>query len=203
VHDARMGPKTARPTVLTAEEEATQTCAATSASVISRRRPVAAHHNCPPSAGRRWRSRCAPRTRPARWCAGSQDRHEAHTAQVGSTGASTSHRRCVDQFVDLVHPHQFAFLLHQAQLQHLGLDLNVISVGLRARRLPPLAPQVSPMRLEAASAHCWSWVWKSQRRRARRRRSPASLFWIGSYQTQRHRSRYEDRRECHGEGKQP
>jgi hypothetical protein len=30
-------------------------------------------------------------------------------------------------------PHQLALLLHQAQLQHLGLDLDVISVGLRAR----------------------------------------------------------------------
>ena len=39
--------------------------------------------------------------------------------------------------------HQFAPLLHQAQLQHLGLDLDVSSVGLRARRLLPLAPQVS------------------------------------------------------------
>jgi hypothetical protein len=33
--------------------------------------------------------------------------------------------------------------LHQPQLQYLGLDRDVISVGLRARRLPPLAPQVS------------------------------------------------------------
>jgi hypothetical protein len=49
----------------------------------------------------------------------------------------------VDQFVDLVHPHRFALLLQQAQLQqHLGLDLDVISVCLIARRLP-LAPQVS------------------------------------------------------------
>jgi hypothetical protein len=28
-------------------------------------------------------------------------------------------------------------------LQHLGLDLDVISISLTARRLPPLAPQVS------------------------------------------------------------
>ena len=39
--------------------------------------------------------------------------------------------------------HQFVLLLHQPHLQHLGLDLDVISVGVRARRLPPLAPQVS------------------------------------------------------------
>jgi hypothetical protein len=39
--------------------------------------------------------------------------------------------------------HQLAPPLHQAQLQHLSLDLDVISVGLRARRLPPLTPQIS------------------------------------------------------------
>jgi hypothetical protein len=44
----------------------------------------------------------------------------------------------------LIRPaHQFAPLLHQAQLQHLGLDLDVISVSLTARRLLPLAPQIS------------------------------------------------------------
>jgi len=52
----------------------------------------------------------------------------------------------IDQFVDLVHPHLFALLLHQAQLQHLGLDLDVISIGFTARRLLPLAPQVSQVR---------------------------------------------------------
>jgi hypothetical protein len=72
----------------------------------------------------------------------------------------------VDHGIVRVTAHQFVPLLSQLQLQHLSLDLNVISVGLRARRLPPHAPQVSPMRLEAASAHCWSWVWKSQRRGA-------------------------------------
>jgi hypothetical protein len=35
------------------------------------------------------------------------------------------------------------FLLRQLQLQHFGLDLDVISVGLTARRLPSHAPQVS------------------------------------------------------------
>ena len=49
----------------------------------------------------------------------------------------------VDQFIDIRPAHQFALLLHQPQLQHLGLDLDVIGVGLRARRLLPLAPQVS------------------------------------------------------------
>ena len=36
-----------------------------------------------------------------------------------------------------------ALLLHQPQLQRFSLDLDVTSVGLRARRMPPLAPQVS------------------------------------------------------------
>ncbi|WP_029586771.1 hypothetical protein [Bradyrhizobium sp. URHD0069] len=49
----------------------------------------------------------------------------------------------VDQFVDILSAHQFALLLHQVQLQHLRLELDVISVGFRAWRLPPLAPQVS------------------------------------------------------------
>ena len=49
----------------------------------------------------------------------------------------------IDQRIDFVLPHQFALPLHQPQLQHLGLDLDVISVGLTARRLPALAPQVS------------------------------------------------------------
>ena len=39
--------------------------------------------------------------------------------------------------------HQFAPGLHEAQLQHLGLGLDVISLGLTARRLLPLAAQVS------------------------------------------------------------
>jgi hypothetical protein len=37
---------------------------------------------------------------------------------------------------------QFALGLHEAQLQHLGLDRDVGSISLRARRLLPLAPQV-------------------------------------------------------------
>ena len=41
----------------------------------------------------------------------------------------------VDQFIDIRSAHQFVLLLHQAQLQHLGLDLDVISVALRAREL--------------------------------------------------------------------
>ena len=49
----------------------------------------------------------------------------------------------VDQCIDIVLPHQFVLLLRQPQLQHLGLDLDVIRVSLRARRLLPLAPQVS------------------------------------------------------------
>jgi hypothetical protein len=33
---------------------------------------------------------------------------------------------------------QLPLVLHQPQLQHLGLDLDVVSIGFRARR-PPLA----------------------------------------------------------------
>jgi len=36
-----------------------------------------------------------------------------------------------------------SLFLHQPQRQHLGLDLDVISIGLTMWRLPPLAPQVS------------------------------------------------------------
>jgi hypothetical protein len=46
----------------------------------------------------------------------------------------------VDQFIDIVLSHQFTADLHQPQLQHLGLGLDVIGGGLRARRLLPLAP---------------------------------------------------------------
>jgi hypothetical protein len=49
----------------------------------------------------------------------------------------------VDQRTDIVTPHQFTLFLHQPQLQHFSLDLDVISVCLAAWRLPPLAPQVS------------------------------------------------------------
>ena len=70
------------------------------------------------------RSRLQPR-RHARRCVSTRP-------AIWSISASTS-----------VTPHQFAPLLHQPHLQHLGLDLDVISVGLRARRLLPLAPQVS------------------------------------------------------------
>jgi len=49
----------------------------------------------------------------------------------------------VDQCIDIRPAHQFALLLHQAELQQFSLDLEMISVSLRAWRLPPLAPQVS------------------------------------------------------------
>ena len=39
--------------------------------------------------------------------------------------------------------HQLASLLHQPQLQHFGLNRDVIGVGLRSRRLLPFAPQIS------------------------------------------------------------
>jgi len=47
------------------------------------------------------------------------------------------------QFIDIVLSHQLGLLLHQPQLQHLGLDCDVGSIGLTARRLLPFAPQVS------------------------------------------------------------
>ena len=72
-----------------------------------------------------------PRTRPARCCAGSQDRHAARTAQAGSTMRQRDTGNAVDQFIDIRPAHQFAPLLHQAQLQHLGLDRDVGGVGLR------------------------------------------------------------------------
>jgi hypothetical protein len=50
-----------------------------------------------------------------------------------------------DQRIDTRPAHRFALLLHQPQLQHLGLDLDVISIGLIARRLPPLASQPSQL----------------------------------------------------------
>jgi hypothetical protein len=49
----------------------------------------------------------------------------------------------VDQFIDIVLSHQFALLLHQPQLQHLSFGFDVISVRFTARRLLPLAQQVS------------------------------------------------------------
>ena len=64
--------------------------------------------------------------------AGMLDNAVSVTPAIWSISSSTS-----------VWPHQFVLLLHQPQLQHLGLDRDVISVGLTARRLPPLAPQVS------------------------------------------------------------
>jgi hypothetical protein len=49
----------------------------------------------------------------------------------------------VDGLVEILPAHQLALLFHQPQLQHLGLDPDVIGIGLTARRLPPLAPQIS------------------------------------------------------------
>ena len=43
-------------------------------------------------------------------------------------------RNAVDQGIDILLLHQFALLFHQAQLQHLGLDLDVRGVGFRPRR---------------------------------------------------------------------
>src|SRR6476620_4840131 len=43
---------------------------------------AAAHRTYRPSPGGRWLSRCAPRTRPARYCAGLQDRHAARSDRI-------------------------------------------------------------------------------------------------------------------------
>jgi hypothetical protein len=64
-------------------------------------------------------------------------------AQASRSDASASRRRCRHQCIDILPAHQLALLLHQAHLQHLGLDPDVVSVCLRTRRLLPLAPQVS------------------------------------------------------------
>jgi hypothetical protein len=54
-------------------------------------------------------------------------------------------RNAVDQCIEFVTPNQFFPLLQQPQLQQLGLDLEMIGVSLRARRLLPFAPQVSQL----------------------------------------------------------
>ena len=59
--------------------------------------------------------------------------------QMRQHGASDA----VDQCIDIDPPHQLAPFLHQPHLQHLGLYLDVISVGLRARGWAILAPQVT------------------------------------------------------------
>jgi hypothetical protein len=96
------------------------------------------------SAGRRWLSRSAPRKRPARCCAGSQDRHAARNVQawldkavrvtpaMPSISASTSAWRT----------NSFRFSIRRS-CNISVLTLTLISVGLRARRLLPPAPQVS------------------------------------------------------------
>ena len=50
--------------------------------------------------------------------------------------------------------HQFALLLHHPQLQHLGLYLDVISVGLTAGRLLRLASQLSQVGNAVRIARC-------------------------------------------------
>jgi hypothetical protein len=70
-----------------------------------------------------------------------QDRHAARTGQAGSTMRSARRRQCRRSFIDIRPAHRLALLLHQAQLQHLGLDLDVISISLTAPRRPPLTPQ--------------------------------------------------------------
>ena len=62
-----------------------------------------------------------------------------HARQCGQRDAADA----VDQFINIRLAHQFALLLHQPQVQQFSLDLEMISVSLRAWRLPPLAPQVS------------------------------------------------------------
>ncbi|MGO4513279.1 hypothetical protein AB4Z51_40525 [Bradyrhizobium sp. 2TAF36] len=49
----------------------------------------------------------------------------------------------VDQLIHVRLAQQFSLLLHQPQLQYLGLDRDVGSISLTARRLSPLTPQIS------------------------------------------------------------
>ena len=83
-----------------------------------------------------------PRIRRARYGAGPQDRHAAHTAQAGRQCVSTTPTMpSISASTSPGAPARAAS--PSARLQHLSLDLDVIGVGLRARRLLPLAPQVS------------------------------------------------------------
>jgi hypothetical protein len=50
--------------------------------------------------------------------------------QAGQGGQGDTGNACID----ICPAHRFALLLHQAQLQHLGLDLDVISIRLTAWR---------------------------------------------------------------------
>ena len=84
-----------------------------------------------------------PRTRPARCCAGRKiatrrapRRQARHAVRVSPAMPSIVHRHPPGAPVRAPSP-------STAELQHLGLDLGVSGVGLTARRLPPLAPQVS------------------------------------------------------------
>ena len=68
-------------------------------------------------------------------CAGPQDRHAAPSVPACSDKCvSTTPHRLIGQFVDITLEYQFAPLLHQPRLQHLGLDLDVVGVSLRTRR---------------------------------------------------------------------
>jgi len=58
---------------------------------------------------------------------GRAPRRQARQCGQGNTG------KVVDQRIDIAPAHQFVLLLHQPQLQHLGLDRDVGRVGLRAR----------------------------------------------------------------------
>ena len=92
--------------------------------------------------------RCGPDA-PRRRCCGGPPCH-ASTAHPCPTDASARCRDLVDQFIDILPPHQLALLLHQAQLQHFGLDLDMIGVGLRSRRPPMFRAQV----LDVAQPRC-------------------------------------------------
>ena len=63
-------------------------------------------------------------------------RRQARQCRQGDTG------NAIDQCIDIRLSHQLLPLLHQQQLQDLGLDLDVISVGLTAWRLPPQVSQI-------------------------------------------------------------
>ena len=66
-----------------------------------------------------------------------------HRAAIPPRCVNVMPHSCVDQCIDIRAAHQFAFLLHQAQLQHLGLDRDVVASASARGDAAVLAPQVS------------------------------------------------------------
>ena len=80
--------------------------------------------------------------RPRRFRRGTVSSLEHRAAKPDRCVSVTPHISSSSAFISST-PHQFGLLLHQPQLQHLGLDPDVISIGLTTWRLQSLAPQVS------------------------------------------------------------